>query len=412
MGCQHSSTAEAKADDELPPRSILRRKSTAKSAVSATTSLTPWVKQHRSEETARMSARASTPESGRVHTLGSQALSRAGSKFGNVVKHKSLNYFGSTRSMVRMTKTGTMKRDQSVRTQHEEHPASEIPDVARRLLQVATASGAQTRFLEAWLDAVFKPGLPHVGPGNAVLMVSSDISFLEVSITEKAGLLFQLVRTFAMAWEVPSMAALEALERVQELLKASEVTAWCRLKNMGEADPGFDAGICINRELGWLVADLLMPWVDAQDALREHSAKQKYRPIMYSSSVFPSESERSLSFEMMGEETLGRIQAGLRFFHSLGHEPPREDEALQHLVRSQPARCRIHAAMDCKGLARLSMQLQRPRCSIAQELAEVLSIHYKSWELDNLEAELGVDVNLVEYVAEARGYSVAVGFAI
>jgi len=93
----------------------------------------------------------------------------------------------------------------------------------------------------------------------------------------------------------------------------------------------------------------------------------------------------------------------------MGFERPR-DSIVRLLSFCQPERCNVSAAMGPKGLTRLILRLHSPSTPVAKELAQNLGFTYLTRQLERVQESLGFEANVVEYVAEARGYTVAVGF--
>jgi len=289
-------------------------------------------------------------------------------------------------------------------------PMTAMSKVARDIQEVAQDSPEQMRFFSVWSETVLDPASSSAQLGGRLLLVSTDMSVLEVNVTGEAPFMMRLAREFIEACAVPNMKMLETLERAQVELQVPEVTLWCRLKCMGGPAPGVDAGCIFNRELEWQVADVLMPCIDAQDALREHAVEEEYKPCRYGSSVLPTEPERSLGFEMVGEAPKRRLLSGLLFFKALGFERPK-DEVVRVLSLCQPLRCGVSAALGPRGLTRVSLRMHKPASPVAEELSSCLGFAYASGELRRVAASLGLEANVVEYAIEARGYTVTVGFS-
>merc|ERR1712113_740998 len=89
-----------------------------------------------------------------------------------------------------------------------------------------------------------------------------------------------------------------------------------------------------------------------------------------------------------------------------------QDEVSQLLARAEPTGCNVTVSMGPKGLTRAALTLCRPQTPIAEDLARVVEIPYKQNELDQVRQRLGGEQpSFIEYVADAKGYTVVISFA-
>lgn len=284
-----------------------------------------------------------------------------------------------------------------------------IPDTVRAIMMLAQASRDQLEFFEDWTRTVFNAALRSPKAGK-LLLVSTDLTFCEVRISGEAETMASLATLFSATVGTPgSDKMVRGLSDLQKELQMTTVTLWCRLKRMGSASPGVDAGFFAEQPLEWELVDLLMPPIDDADALREFAVQQKYIPSGYGSSILPIEPERSLRFTMDGDAPKKLLLPAILFFKCVGCGKP-DDDVVRILGSGQPAGCLVNVAMGPKGLTRVSLRLTEPRTSIAQDLARCLSFAYRADGLEQVYASMGcTQPSFVEYVAEARGTTVAVG---
>lgn len=291
----------------------------------------------------------------------------------------------------------------------------------REILQMAKASEDQVRFFEAWTKMVFEAAAPLSPSQGQILTVATDLSYLELQVCGEAERMFGLAKKFASTCQVPDT-MIQEMEEAQLAVKAADVTLWCKLRQINRGNPGIDAGFTLNSRVDWTTADILMPWVDDTDTLREYTTNERHTPKAYGSSMFPNEPERLLKFEMTGERNSkgmpdGRdkkkssLLASFFFFKSLGFAKP-EDDVVRWLNHCNPRRFTICVTMGPKGLTRLSMALNDPGEQVANELADCLDTAYSKEILAKMQELFGGrEFDIIEYGANAQGYAVYVGYA-
>lgn len=271
----------------------------------------------------------------------------------------------------------------------------------------------QMSFYATWVEVVGNTALAIPG-ATASVMVVSDMSALEFRITAATQQMALLAREFVAQCGVPD-GQLKEMTMAQAEVGADTTTLWCKLKHIRTNTPAIDAGYTLNAPVHWTIADMLMPGVDDQDALRDYAVQEHTQPTNFGSSFFPTEPERRLTFEMNSSEELGQnpkksLLSAFFFFKSLGFAKP-EDNVVRLLSSSTPAKFVINVTMGPRGLTRLAVTLSQPTKMIARSLAEALYFPYDDAGVAKMRDIVGADVDSVDYAADSGGYAVALGVA-
>jgi len=298
---------------------------------------------------------------------------------------------------------------------HQKYQATINAQVATDLVQLTKATQVQLAFFTSWLERVFDEAAPYATEGGKQIVIASDLSFFELSIMGEAQDMLEKAYDFLDSMNVPEDARNAFLEmykfskQAYEAVMPPELSLWCRLKNIGTEVPGVDCGVTLNSQLEWLVADLLMPIGDDQDALRAHAVQEQHKPSFYSCSLLPQEPERSLTFELANAAPQRLIMSSFFFFKSLGFVKP-EDTVVRALSNCQVLKCWVTAAMGPKGLTKLMLRLWECSSATAMELAPLVGCTYCSKELQQARTTLMAEASFLDYIAGANGYSLAMGF--
>mmetsp|Transcript_19338 Transcript_19338/g.41108 ORF Transcript_19338/g.41108 Transcript_19338/m.41108 type:complete len:357 (-) Transcript_19338:92-1162(-) len=288
-------------------------------------------------------------------------------------------------------------------------------DAARSVVEACKASPEQAQFFETWLNFIFEQAMPKVEPGGRMLLVSTDMQYLELRISGNARLMLRLASRFVEACGVPDTRLVSRLQEMVSELQVPAVGLWCRLKRMGSTSPAVDAGFLLESELDWMVADLLMPPAEDQEILRDYAVREQHKPCAYGSSLLPVEPESMLVLDMGGGAP-GRpperaLLSGLLVFKCLGFSRP-EDAVVRTLSSSRPVGCSVAAALGPKGLTRLSLRLAEPQGKewVPQDLANCMELRYESDTIEAVRKAVGGEATILDYAADARGYLVVLGW--
>jgi len=290
-------------------------------------------------------------------------------------------------------------------------------DPVLKMLERMGATEEQMSFFQAWAEIVGNKALALPDSTNTV-SVTTDIHLLEFRITASpADAMLNLGRDFVQQCGVSGV-QLEEMDMAQAELKADKVTLWAKLKHMGPSStghaPAIDAGYELNKSMDWVVADMLMPSVDDQDALRDYAVQENVRPGNFGCSFFPTDPEKRLTFEMgtgdLYSNTKKSLLSAFFFFKSLGFAKP-DDNVVRLLSSSQPQKFVISVSMGPRGLTRLAVTLSQPAKMIARGLAEAVSFKFDEAGVDALLEIVGAPIDSVDYAADAEGYLVAVSFS-
>jgi len=280
------------------------------------------------------------------------------------------------------------------------------------ILQLLEPSSQQLKFFQVWTAIIYDEVLPLCEPQGQLTLIATDLTYMEIRLLAVTDKMMEAMRNFMVTCKIPTR-QFEAVEKVVEELEPQRLTLWCKLKNLGKNKPTVDTGISIQRSLDWAIVDVLMPAVEDQDALRKYALKQRYVPVMYGSSVLPIEPEKHLAFEVTTEEThVSQKQlfvASFLFFKSLGFTKP-EDKVDRLLGSCANGRFLITVLMGPKGLTRVSMSVIEPKKEVAAELAFTLGSKYREEVVNEIKTLLDGEADILDYVADSRGYTVSLGF--
>lgn len=294
---------------------------------------------------------------------------------------------------------------------HQKYQASINSQVALELVQLTKANQVQLAFFTSWMERVFDEAAPHAKEGGKQIVIATDLSFFDISITGDASDMLRIADDFLTFMNVPDddRGMYEFTKQAYEAVMPEALSLWCRLKHIGTEVPGVDCGITLNSQLEWLVADLLMPIGEDQDALRAHAVQEQHKPSFYSCSLLPKEPERCLTFELANAAPQRLIMSSFFFFKSMGFVKP-EDTVVRALSNCHVLKCWVTAAMGPKGLTKLKLRLWECNPSTPMELAPLLACPHNGQELARVRSSLMAEASFVDYVAGATGYSLAVGF--
>lgn len=283
------------------------------------------------------------------------------------------------------------------------------------VLELLAPTPEQMRFFQAWCQYIYGQVFDECLPQTRVVFIATDLSYMEVRATAGTERLLSLIEKFMDRHEIPKRSFME-IKKVLGEVKATNLTTWCKIKHICGGSlhkPSVDAGVMIEAMLDWTIADMLMPPVDDQDALRDYAQKQQHDPVMYGASILPLEPEKQLAFEVTTEETHVSSKqlfvAAFLFFKSMGFTKP-EDKVERLLASVASGRFLISVLMGPKGLTRVVMSVVEPKEQVAPDLADALQSRYRSEVLNQVEARLGGEADVLDYVADYRGYSVSLGF--
>lgn len=286
------------------------------------------------------------------------------------------------------------------------------PERLLEVFQCMEASPGQLRFFKVWLKMVYEEALPMCDPAGQLTIIATDLSYMEVRLLVVTDTLMGLIVQFMRTCGIPDR-QFKKVEKVVNELKPPRLSVWCKLKNIGRRKPTVDTGVSIQRSLDWAIVDVLMPPVEDQDALRKYALKQRYCPVMYGSSILPIEPEKHLGFEVTTEAThVSQKQlfvASFLFFKSLGFTKP-EDKVDRLLGSCVSGRFLINILMGPKGLTRATMSIIQPKKQVAAELASSSGGVYREETLNHIKELLDGEADILDYVADSRGYSVSLGF--
>jgi hypothetical protein len=301
--------------------------------------------------------------------------------------------------------------------------------VVLQLLREAKASPEQTDFFNAWSSSIMDE-VPETA--KKVLMVSTNMQFLEVRIQYDAKRMVELAHNFLHKCGVPHEqnfrftkisqdnpelkwhSQVKHLLDVQSELDAVVATLWCRLKRMGTESPAIDAGFVSHpteEKIEWLIADLLMPPTGDQEALRRYAEEEHFKPSAYWSSILPREPEQALSFDIsMADAPKTELLRAFFFFKCLGFEKP-EDAVVRYLNNCGPKKCNVIVSMGPQGLTRVSLRVWHTSLE-ARKLADDLSkcLKFDPCKAGDIQNIIGGDPNSIVYSAESSGYTVACVF--
>lgn len=299
-------------------------------------------------------------------------------------------------------------------------------DAIRGVTEFCNISTEQRYLLELWRDEVFDPATPNASAEGRMLLLSSDLTILEIGIRGNweamTGYAGDFLEKCALTRQCDG--ALGRLKNLQKVAQTDELWLWLRLKHMpsraggsrGSEAPACDIGYRVEEGMEWVLADLLMPNVADFDSLRAYSLSNQCRPVSYGRSLLPQEPESALTLDIGcdNEDSRLGVLAGLFVYRELTFAKP-EDATVAMLLSGEPEKCRVLAAMGPKGLTRLSLRMFEPRRPIAEDLAEVLSLAYSRDDM----LQISEIMNMVEvenlytfldYAISVDGYEVSVGF--
>jgi len=285
-----------------------------------------------------------------------------------------------------------------------------VPEAMRSLLVEAGASPEVLQFWTEWDTRLLRQAASSCR--QMTVLLSSDTKFIEIQVTGLTSPYLSYLRQFIYDTGSPEQ-CLKEVSRIQEEVEAQLATLWCRFRHMGgtERKPSVDAGITLHTEaMRWQTADLLMPDIGDEDTLREFAMEDQdtiLEPTGFSCSIFPVEPERGLLFDM--PEDTRSILPSFLVFKAMGFAKP-QDAAVKILSTCLPRRKAFAAYMGPGGLTRIVLRLADLSKFLAYELAEALHSRYHSELIDQTSIWLGIEPNVIEYIADSRGYSAGVGF--
>eukprot|EP00927_Polykrikos_kofoidii_P024771 TRINITY_DN22434_c0_g1_i4.p1 TRINITY_DN22434_c0_g1~~TRINITY_DN22434_c0_g1_i4.p1 ORF type:complete len:226 (-),score=40.44 TRINITY_DN22434_c0_g1_i4:34-711(-) len=201
---------------------------------------------------------------------------------------------------------------------------------------------------------------------------------------------------------------IEKMKMVLELVQPQKVSLWCRLKRIGQETASADAGFAIIGHLEWCLTDLLLPPHHDKDLFRHQAEMELLTPNMYSSSIFNVEPEQSLRVVLPLDNDAPAL-VGIFYFKALGFAKP-EDAAVNLMVDLPFSMCCLTVSMGPQGLTRLKISFHMPRRDIAAELATAVGFSCLKEKCSAIGELLEADSDLVEFVAECRGYTVSKGY--
>lgn len=251
------------------------------------------------------------------------------------------------------------------------------------------------------------------------MRVPTDLESFEVSIKAPKDLMLRLANRFLEACKVPDLRMMSQLSQLESELQEPEISLWCRIKRMGKAEQGVDAGFHIEHAIEWLVADIMVPKSEDQAALRNNAMSNRLVPHAYGASLFPIEPESSLSFDMETGSLKSSILSALFIFKALGFAKP-DDLSLTAITHVDAMKCHLVAFLGPRGLTRMALRFQEPSsANCAMDLTSACNacnVHQDVQAMkDHMEAvefELDTGPCFVEYAAEKRGYTVTVGYVV
>eukprot|EP00930_Biecheleria_cincta_P041840 TRINITY_DN28751_c0_g1_i1.p1 TRINITY_DN28751_c0_g1~~TRINITY_DN28751_c0_g1_i1.p1 ORF type:complete len:395 (-),score=85.68 TRINITY_DN28751_c0_g1_i1:31-1164(-) len=283
--------------------------------------------------------------------------------------------------------------------------AAKIVFVAR------SASQEQVDFLQTFVNVVVEEAVHTSPPGGLRFTVSTDLESMEVSIASSKELMLRLANRFLAACKLPDLRLLDQMAQVSSVMKAPETWLWCRLKRIGRAQQSVDAGFFIDDTMEWMVADIVVPKSQDQEALRNYAMQDRLVPHGFASSLFPIEPEAMLSFQMDSGSLKSSIFTAFFLFKSMGFAKP-EDEVLRAVTSVNALRCQCSASLGPKGLTQLAIRVISPRGEVAEQMAKASGFRYFFKQLAEVESEMGDAPMTVGYSAEMRGYTVSVTWAV
>jgi len=320
---------------------------------------------------------------------------------------------------LRNTLTATLREKLHRTAESEKKPEGAEPqplqvlssDNILKLLGEVGASSDQIIFFQGWAKTVLNEALNEASAGHQRIVVATDCSYIEMRVTASQQIMLELARKFAEACSCFDSKLFKELEVAQQTLQAATVTHWCRLKHVGTKSAAADAGISLNETLEWTTADMLMPPVHDSDTVREYGTHESLKPSSFSSSFFPVEPERALIFQLGIKTPKKSLLTGIFFFKALGFVKP-DESVLRVLTSCQSSSCSVSVSMGPRGLTRVVLSLHDILKPIAPELARTLDFGYKANAMEAIATLLGRQPQFLDYVAETRGYTVAVGFTL
>jgi hypothetical protein len=302
----------------------------------------------------------------------------------------------------------------------------------REVLEKFGSNKVQLAFFDEYAKSIYSKAVVNADRFGQCYIFSTDARFLEVRITAATTFMVNLLTEFAESMGMP-VTMLDEMKMVLEVAQATEnlqddptMTIWCRFKNMRSESPppSIDFGFFINQELYWNIIDVMMHPTADQDLLLAHATSESYNPILYGSSVVPTEPEKHLAFELHESATQNHRQiliSAFFFFKSFGLMKP-EDRVVRILNSCGCKQLVVTTGFGPKGLVRVVLSL----CSltaplktradnpsvVAKELAKEIGFQYREDMFNNVMELLGGEPDIVEYVAETSGYSIRLGFTI
>lgn len=233
--------------------------------------------------------------------------------------------------------------------------------------------------------------------------------------------------------------------------EATHIELWCvldHIRDRSQGEPSADAGFTVwwmNHRLSWSAADMLLPGSDDKDTFVEFCMRENppLMPSSYTASFFesmdyvyedeskskghkkeeeqkewkPVHWERGLQMELPPSPQAAFL--GLMVFKAMGFIKP-DDELFKALIKIDQRGAFVGAKFGPDGLTRMFIRLYRTPPGAAKELADLLDLHYDVKMLGGFDETTGKwsgiceSVNaapeVIEYAAEARGFTVSVGF--
>mmetsp|Transcript_51130 Transcript_51130/g.94641 ORF Transcript_51130/g.94641 Transcript_51130/m.94641 type:complete len:437 (+) Transcript_51130:82-1392(+) len=288
-----------------------------------------------------------------------------------------------------------------------------VAETVRSLLVEAGASPELQMFWTEWDTRVVQQALGQCR--QLTILLSSDTKSVEVQMTGVSGHYMSLIRQFVTDTGVP-VHPMQEIDMFESELEPQVVTLWCRFRHLSGTDrhSSIDAGVTLHTEaMPWQTADLLMHDIGEEDTLREFAMEELdtlLEPSMYSASIFPVEPEKGLHFDLA--EDSRTIASSFMVFKVMGFSKP--NDATVKLLSTCLAQKKTFAVyMGPSGLTRIVLRLADMSKMMAYDLTESVHGRYHEDLIDQVGIWLGMEQpNVIEFIADSRGYSIGVGFQL
>mmetsp|Transcript_30389 Transcript_30389/g.69960 ORF Transcript_30389/g.69960 Transcript_30389/m.69960 type:complete len:439 (+) Transcript_30389:95-1411(+) len=296
------------------------------------------------------------------------------------------------------------------------HHAGGRRNIAEGIRSLLVEAGTSQELLTFWTEWDVRVVQKALGSCRQLaVLLSSDTKSVEVQMTGGAGHYMSLIRQFVNDTGIPSQ-PLEEIEMFEGELEPGLVTLWCRFRHLGgtERQPSIDAGVTLLTEkMPWQVADLLMHDIGEQDTLREFAMEELdslLEPSWYSASIFPLEPEKGLHFDLA--EDARTIASSFMVFKVMGFNKP-HDATVKLLSTCLAQKKSFAVFMGPSGLTRIVLRLEDMSKFTAYELTESVHGRYHEALIEQVGTWFGMEQpNVIDFVADSRGYSIGVGFQL